>query len=96
MIVSKFGIGQQVRYFLLGYFGVVVDIDSVYSFFESSFDELAVNDEFRVVSWYYVVMEDDNGLSVYIYLVEVQLSSELQDEYFEQLFMDELAQIIRK
>lgn len=82
MIVSKFGIGQQVCYFLLGYFGVVVDIDLVYLFFELLFDELVVNDEFCVVLWYYVVMEDDNGLLVYIYLVEVQLSSELQDEYF--------------
>ena len=27
MIASKFGIGQQVRHTLLGYLGVVVDID---------------------------------------------------------------------
>lgn len=27
MIASKFGIGQQVRHSLLGYLGVVVDID---------------------------------------------------------------------
>ena len=31
MIASKFGIGQQVRHSLLGYLGVVVDIDPVYS-----------------------------------------------------------------
>ncbi|MDU7306922.1 MAG: heat shock protein HspQ [Escherichia coli] len=30
MIASKFGIGQQVRHSLLGYLGVVVDIDPVY------------------------------------------------------------------
>ncbi len=29
MIASKFGIGQQVRHSLLGYLGVVVDIDPV-------------------------------------------------------------------
>ncbi len=42
MIASKFGIGQQVRHSLLGYLGVVVDIDPVYSLSEPSPDELAV------------------------------------------------------
>lgn len=96
MIASKFGIGQQVCHFLLGYFGVVVDIDPVYLLFEPLPDELAVNDELCAALWYYVVMEDDNGLPVYTYLAEAQLSSELQDEHFEQPFMDELAQIICK
>ena len=41
MIASKFGIGQQVRHSLLGYLGVVVDIDPVYSLSEPSPDELA-------------------------------------------------------
>ena len=40
MIASKFGIGQQVRHSLLGYLGVVVDIDPVYSLSEPSPDEL--------------------------------------------------------
>lgn len=31
MIASKYGIGQQVRHSLLGYLGVVVDIDPEYS-----------------------------------------------------------------
>lgn len=31
MIASKFGIGQQVRHSLLGFLGVVVDIDPEYS-----------------------------------------------------------------
>ncbi len=33
MIASKFGIGQQVRHSLLGYLGVVVDIDPFYSLY---------------------------------------------------------------
>ena len=81
MIASKFGIGQQVRHSLLGYLGVVVDIDPVYSLSEPSPDELAVNDELRAAPWYHVVMEDDNGLPVHTYLAES---------------MDELAQTIRK
>jgi hemimethylated DNA binding protein len=36
MIASKFGIGQQVRHTLLGYLGVVVDIDPEYSLDEPS------------------------------------------------------------
>lgn len=93
---------QQIRYrpagppFLLGYLGVVVDIDPVYSLSEPSPDELAVNDELRAAPWYHVVMEDDNGLPVHTYLAEAQLSSELQDEHPEQPSMDELAQTIRK
>ena len=75
MIASKFGIGQQVRHSLLGYLGVVVDIDPVYSLSEPSPDELAVNDELRAAPWYHVVMEDDNGLPVHTYLAEAQLSS---------------------
>jgi len=47
MIASKFGIGQQVRHSLLGYLGVVVDIDPEYSLDEPSADELAVNAELR-------------------------------------------------
>lgn len=47
MIASKFGIGQQVRHSLLGYLGVVVDIDPEYSLDDPSPDELAVNDELR-------------------------------------------------
>ena len=96
MIASKFGIGQQVRHSLLGYLGVVVDIDPVYSLSEPSPDELAANDELRAAPWYHVVMEDDNGLPVHTYLAEAQLSSELQDEHPEQPSMDELAQTIRK
>ncbi|STJ44890.1 DNA-binding protein [Escherichia coli] len=46
MIASKFGIGQQVRHSLLGYLGVVVDIDPVYSLSEPSPDELAVMTSF--------------------------------------------------
>ena len=96
VIASKFGIGQQVRHSLLGYLGVVVDIDPEYSLDEPSADELAVNSELRAAPWYHVVMEDDNGLPVHTYLAEAQLSSELQEEHPEQPSMDELARTIRK
>lgn len=78
MIASKFGIGQQVRHSLLGYLGVVVDIDPEYSLDEPSPDELAVNDELRAAPWYHVVMEDDDGQPVHTYLAEAQLRSEMR------------------
>ncbi len=41
MIASKFGIGQQVRHTLLGYPGVIVDVDPEYSLAEPEEDEIA-------------------------------------------------------
>ncbi len=96
MIASKFGIGQQVRHSLLGYLGVIVDIDPEYSLDESSDDEVAVNDDLRTSPWYHVVMEDDDGEPVHTYLAEAQLQNEANDEHPEQPSMDELAQTIRQ
>ena len=68
MIASKFGIGQQVRHTLLGYLGVVVDIDPVYSLAEPEEDEIAANDELRASPWYHVVLEDAATPQIYTYL----------------------------
>lgn len=96
MIASKFGIGQQVRHSLLGYLGVVVDIDPEYSLAEPLTDELAVNANLSTSPWYHVVMEDNNGQAVHTYLPEVQISAEIQDEHPEQPSLDDLAQSIRQ
>ena len=96
MIASKFGIGQQVRHSLLGYLGVVVDIDPEYSLDEPDEDDLAVNTDLRAAPWYHVVMEDDDGDPVHTYLAEEQLSGEPQDEHPEQPSLDELARTIRQ
>ena len=104
MIASKFGIGQQVRHTLLGYLGVIVDVDPEYSLAEPEEDEIAANDELRVAvnaelraaPWYHVVMEDDDGQPIHTYLAEAQLSSETRDEHPEQPSLDELAKTIRQ
>lgn len=96
MIASKFGIGQQVRHMLLGYLGVVVDIDPQYSLSEPEEDEIAVNDSLRTSPWYHVVMENEEGQPVHTYLAEIQLSGEASDEHPEQPSMDELAKTIRQ
>lgn len=96
MIASKFGIGQQVRHTLLGYLGVIVDVDPEYSLAEPEEDEIAANDELRAAPWYHVVMEDDDGQPIHTYLAEAQLSSETRDEHPEQPSLDELAKTIRQ
>jgi heat shock protein HspQ len=96
MIASKFGIGQQVRHSLLGYLGVIVDIDPEYSLDDPDEDDVAVNDALRTSPWYHVVMEDDDGEPVHTYLAEAQLKGEGSDEHPEQPSMDELAQSIRQ
>lgn len=96
MIASKYGIGQQIRHSLLGYLGVVVDIDAEYSLNEPAADDLADNARLRAAPWYHVVMEDDEGDPIHTYLAEAQLSSEPQDEHPDQPSMDELARSIRQ
>lgn len=81
MIASKFGIGQQVRHKLLGYLGVVIDIDPEYSLEQPKADEIAANDELRSAPWYHVVMEDEEGQPVHTYLAEAQLDGEPQEAH---------------
>ncbi|ALD43127.1 heat-shock protein HspQ [Serratia marcescens] len=95
MIASKFGIGQQVRHKLLGYLGVIIDIDPEYSLEQPKADEIAANDELRSAPWYHVVMEDEEGQPVHTYLAEAQLDGEPQEAHPEQPSLDELAESIR-
>jgi len=95
MIASKFGIGQQVRHKLLGYLGVVIDIDAEYSLQQPKVDDIANNETLRFAPWYHVVIENDEGQPVHTYLAEAQLYGEPQDAHPDQLSMDELAESIR-
>nr|WP_154325123.1 heat shock protein HspQ [Pantoea sp. 201603H] len=96
MIASKFGIGQQVRHKLLGFLGVVVDVDPEYSLDEPAVNEVAESETLRTAPWYHVVMEDDDGTAVHTYLAEAQLAWEMQGEHPEQPSLDDLAASIRK
>lgn len=95
MVTSKFGIGQQVRHRLLGYLGVIIDIDAEYALEHPEADEIAVNNQLRQSPWYHVVMEDDEGQPIHTYLAEAQLASEEQQAHPEQQSLDELAESIR-
>ncbi len=96
MIASKFGIGQQVRHKLLGFLGVVVDVDPEYSLAEPDIEEMGESEDLRASPWYHVVMEDDDGRPMHTYLAESQLAWEAQAEHPEQPSLDELAASIRK
>ncbi|WP_075181155.1 heat shock protein HspQ [Pantoea sp. 1.19] len=96
MIASKFGIGQQVRHKLLGFLGVVVDVDAEYSLDDPHPEALANSAIRRDAPWYHVVTEDDDGQQVHTYLAEAQLSGEASEEHPEQPSLDELAARVRQ
>ncbi|QJC34341.1 heat shock protein HspQ [Enterobacteriaceae endosymbiont of Donacia crassipes] len=97
MITSKFGIGQQVRHKLLGFLGVIVDVDPEYSLRDPKIDEVAESITLRNKPWYHVVMEDDAGQPIHTYLAEVQLSGEpLENEHLDNSSLDELSASIKK
>jgi len=96
MIASKFGLGQQVRHKLLGFLGVVVDVDPVYSLDNPEIVATIGSDSLLNAPWYHVVMENGDGETVHTYLAEAHLSWELPGEHPEQPSMDELAASIRE
>ena len=93
---SKYGIGQQVRHRMLGYLGVVIDVDAEYSLDKPEADQIEADDQMRAAPWYHVVMEDDDGQTVQTYLAEAQLSWELPGEHPDNSSLDELAASIRQ
>jgi heat shock protein HspQ len=95
MIASKFGIGQQVRHRMLGYLGVVIDVDAEYSLEKPKVEELETDDSMRTAPWYHVVMEDDKGEPVHTYLAEIQIDHEAARSHPEQSSLDDLAESIR-
>ncbi|WJV52700.1 heat shock protein HspQ [Pectobacteriaceae bacterium CE90] len=95
MINCKFTIGQQIRHRLLGYPGVVIDIDPEYSLKKPAWEEIAANDTLRTAPWYHVVMEDEFGRPIHTYLAEAQLISE-GPEQEEHPSLDELAETIKR
>ena len=94
MIASKFGIGQQVRHRMLGYLGVVIDVDAEYSLEKPKVEELETDDSMRTAPWYHVVMEDEKGEPVHTYLAEIQIDHEAARSHPEQSSLDDLAESI--
>ncbi|URJ24917.1 heat shock protein HspQ [Candidatus Blochmannia ocreatus (nom. nud.)] len=95
MILSKFSIGQQVRHKLLGYLGVIIDVDPEYSLDKPMLDEITKNDSLKKSPWYHVVMEDEEGKPIHTYLAEAQLGYENTHMHLEKTTLDELSESIR-
>ncbi|VAY02294.1 Heat shock protein HspQ [Arsenophonus endosymbiont of Aleurodicus dispersus] len=95
MTTSKFSIGQQIRHKLLGYLGVIVDVDPEYSLDKPQDNDIATNAALRSAPWYHVVMEDDNGEPIHTYLAEAQITYETSNEHPEQSSLDELSESIK-
>lgn len=95
MIICKFGIGQQIRHKLLGFPGVVIDIDPEYSLETPTWEEISGSDTPRSEPWYHVVMEDDEGQPIHTYLAEAQLMKEELSEH-EHPSLNELAEVIQR
>lgn len=96
IVISKFDIGQQVRHKLLGFLGVIIDVDVGYSLEDPKIDIIVDNQSLYMAPWYHVVMEDDDGQPIHTYLAEVQLTSETKDEHPDQPTLDELSASIRQ
>ncbi|QJC30616.1 heat shock protein HspQ [Enterobacteriaceae endosymbiont of Neohaemonia nigricornis] len=96
MITSKFGIGQQVRHKLLGFIGVIIDVDPIYSLNDPKINDITDNIILCNKPWYHVVMEDASGYPIHTYLSELQLSGEPLNEHFEYSSLDELSNSIKK
>ncbi len=97
MILScKFNIGQQVRHKLLGFLGVIIDIDPEYSLSEININELNIHNSFKKYPWYHVIMEDDNGYPIHTYLSEIQLSWEIQKKQPNKSSLYKLSKKIKK
>ncbi|SLM62161.1 MULTISPECIES: heat shock protein HspQ [Dickeya] len=95
MINCKFAIGQQIRHKLLGFPGVIIDIDSEYSLAKPKWEELSASDTLRTAPWYHVVMEDEYGRPVHTYLAEEQLVNEVSNPVGHPS-LDALAETIKR
>ncbi len=96
IIFSKFNIGQKVRHKLFGFLGVIIDIDYKYSLIESNTEKPLINNTFKKSPWYHVIMEDDNGYPIHIYLAEDQLSWENNIKNIEETSLNKLSKSIKK
>ncbi len=92
IIYSKFNIGQKVIHKLLGFTGIIIDIDPIY-FLKNKYNKKNINNKNK--PWYHVLIEDNNGFYIHIYLEEYQLSWKKVEKY-EKSSLDDIYKIIKK
>ncbi|WMY97010.1 MAG: heat shock protein HspQ [Arsenophonus sp.] len=92
---SKFSIGQKIKHQLLGYPGVIVDIDPEYCLNKFKNKNIKYHTTLLAAPWYHVIMEDNNGEHIHTYLAEAQITYENYDEKQENSSLDELSKYIK-
>ncbi len=96
IIISKFNIGQKVRHKLLGFLGIIIDIDSQYFLIKKNIKNFFINKTNKKSPLYYVIMEDNNGYPIHTYLSENQLSLEIKKKYIKNSLIYKLYKKIKK
>ncbi|WP_348666061.1 heat shock protein HspQ [Arsenophonus symbiont of Ornithomya chloropus] len=92
---SKFNIGQKIRHQLLGYLGVIVDVDAKYCLDIFKNKDIKYHTTLLEAPWYHVIMEDSNGEHIHTYLAEAQITYEIFDENLDDSSLDELSKSIK-
>ncbi len=90
IIHSKFNIGQIVIHKLLGFSGIIIDIDPIYSLKNKN-----IKNNKKKKPWYHVLIEDNNGNYLHIYLEEYQLSWKKKEKY-EKSSLNNIYKTIKK
>ncbi len=97
IISSKFNIGQQVRHKLLGFLGVIIDVDAEYSLYNDiKKKKINIKKKFQKSPWYHVIIENNNGYPIYTYIAEFQLIWESEINHPNQPSLDKLSKKIKK
>lgn len=96
MMKSQFSIGQHVLHRMLGYPGVVIDVDAEYTLSQPTLDELDVHESFLSKPWYHVILQDENGKHIHTYLAELQISERSFDESEAEDGLNDISQSISK
>ncbi|MGL5800374.1 MAG: heat shock protein HspQ [Plesiomonas sp.] len=96
MIAVKFKPGQQVRHRMLGFLGVILDVDANYSLQEPTPAEMGLDEALCSAPWYHVLMQNEAGEQVHTYIAEVQLDQETLPLHPDQPDMDDIAEAIQE
>ncbi len=94
--LTKFNIGQQIKHKLLGFSGVIIDIDPKYALNNSINKKFKNYKNFQKKPWYHVITEDDNGNPIYTYLAEDQIFWQNSEEYLKNNSLYKLSKLIKK
>ncbi|BAP58345.1 heat shock protein HspQ [Candidatus Tachikawaea gelatinosa] len=95
MIASKFNIGQQVRHKNLGILGVIIDIDIKCSISHLTIQNIKEKEKKNFnYPWYHLIVQDEDGDPMHIYISEKQLATENFIGNSKQSSIDKLSTFI--